>query len=55
MEIEIIRNIYSRLSDDISRDIFEKRLLYSISDDVRYIQNIIVGLPGGGEKNSKKI
>lgn len=38
--IQAMRAIYARLQDGMSRKIFENRLLYSISGDLQYIQNI---------------
>lgn len=39
--IQKIRDIYAHLGDDESREIFEKRLLYSLTGDRRYIVEIV--------------
>lgn len=39
--IQKIRNLYPHLGDDESREIFEKRLLYSLTGDRRYIIEIV--------------
>lgn len=36
-----IKTIYNLLMDDISREIFQNRLMYSLTDDPRYIRNVI--------------
>lgn len=41
--IQKIRNFYVHLGDDESREIFEKRLLYSLTGDRRYIIEIVKG------------
>lgn len=38
---EQIKGIYDRLEDKISQDIFEKRLLYSLSGDKKYIHEMV--------------
>lgn len=39
--IQEVRNFYTHLGDDESREIFEKRLLYSLTGDRRYITEIV--------------
>lgn len=39
--IENIQQIYNLLQDDLSKEIFTKRLMYSLTDDSRYIREII--------------
>ena len=41
--IQKVRNFYARLGDDESRVIFEKRLLYSLTGDRRYILETVQG------------
>ena len=40
-----IKNIYSHLQDDISRQLFENRLLYALTGDEAYINRLIASLP----------
>lgn len=47
MHMNLVQNIYSKLMDDTSKRIFEKRLLYSISKDPHFIRDIIRELPEG--------
>ncbi len=56
MRVHLAQNIYSKLMDDISKRIFEERLLYSISKDPHFIRNIIRELTEGQnfEKELKK-
>ena len=39
---EQIKRIYDCLRDEISRDIFEKRLMYSLSGEKKYIDDMIL-------------
>lgn len=40
--LKILKNIYEHFGDDISREIFKNRLMYSISGDSRWIlKNLI--------------
>lgn len=39
--IQKVRNFYAHLGDEESREIFEKRLLYSLTGDRRYITEIV--------------
>lgn len=41
MELEKIRDIYMKMGDDISRQIFVDRFLYSITGNAAYLQNVI--------------
>ena len=36
-----IANIYAHLQDDISREVFSNRLLYNLTQDKRYLFNIV--------------
>ncbi|MCI8466447.1 MAG: FkbM family methyltransferase [Lachnospiraceae bacterium] len=40
IQIDQIKEIYHLLGDDISKYIFENRLLYSLTEDVKFIRNI---------------
>ena len=44
-----IRDIYGRIQDDSSRDIFSNRLLYSLTGDSRFMLSVIEKTPEGGE------
>lgn len=44
MEEKRIREIYSLLGDNISKDIFGNRVLYSLTGDTKYIRNIVCTL-----------
>lgn len=45
MEKHIIKNIYLNLQDEMSRQIFENRLMYSFTDDYNFVDRIIKALP----------
>lgn len=45
--VDDIREIYSKMSDDISRDIFTGRLLLSLTGDQQYMQNVLRDTEGG--------
>ena len=47
MDERLIRQIYLRLGDKVSRDIFSKRLLYSITQDQEYICKMVMSIPEG--------
>ena len=36
-----IKNIYSHIGNAVSKQIFIDRLMYNITDDIRFIKNII--------------
>lgn len=40
-----VRNVYNRLSDDISKRIYEERILYSLTKDKVHIRNIVSTIP----------
>ncbi len=42
-----IERIYSRMEDDVSKDIFSNRLLYSLTGDQICLKNILLHTPGG--------
>ena len=44
-----IKDIYSRLEDDLSKTIFENRLLHSLTGDLKYIKNIVDLLYGSND------
>ena len=45
--INEIKNIYSRLGDDLSEYIFSQRLLYSLTGASSYIENVVSTVPEG--------
>lgn len=49
MEEKRIREIYSLLGDDISKDIFANRILYSLTEDTRYIRDVVCSIEIGKE------
>lgn len=60
MQENHIKEIYELLQDDISRYIFENRLLYSLTEDSKYMRNIVCTICEGKEiynfmKQSKKV
>lgn len=40
-----VRQIYAQLQDDTSRFLFEKRLMYSLTEDASYIREIAMAFP----------
>lgn len=40
-DVEDVKEIYSHLGDELSRSIFTQRLLYSLTDDTIYMQNVV--------------
>ena len=38
---QIINKIYAHLEDEQSREIFSNRLLYTLTNDYKYIRNIV--------------
>lgn len=51
--IESIINIYEHLGDEKSKSIFEKRLLYSFTNDYKYINQLVCDIEGGKRFLSK--
>lgn len=49
MKEERIRKIYSLFGDKISKDIFGNRVLYSLTEDTKYIRNIVCSIEVGNE------
>lgn len=45
----LIKRIYQRLGDDISKTVFTDRLLYSLTQDRRYVMHMVRELPEAGE------
>ncbi len=41
MDLKIVKNIYEKMADQKSRQIFVNRLLYSITEHPFYLQNVI--------------
>lgn len=50
IKADVIEKIYDRLKDDISKSIFEKRLMYSLTGDHSYIQDMLELSVRGGRK-----
>jgi len=44
-----IKEIYHLLGDDLSQYIFENRLMYSLTEDMRYLRNIVCTIEKGKE------
>lgn len=49
LDIEKIRRIYKCLGDELSKDIFKNRLMYSISQDTKWIFENVKSVQGGKE------
>ncbi|BBF44128.1 methyltransferase FkbM [Lachnospiraceae bacterium KM106-2] len=47
--VEVLKQIYNHLADEKSREIFENRVLYSITNKPEFIQNIVLEIPEGQE------
>lgn len=41
IDINRIKKIYSLIEDDVSKEIFENRLMYSLTGDARFIRNVV--------------
>ena len=39
--LEVIKTIYNKLEDEESKYIFKNRLMYSITNEIEYIKNVI--------------
>lgn len=48
IDIELLRKIYNKLGDDLSKEIFKNRLMYSITQDVKWVFENVKNV-GGGE------
>lgn len=44
-----IKEIYESLGDELSKNIFENRLMYSLTDDMRFIRNVVCSIKKGKE------
>ncbi len=44
-----IREIYGLLGDDLSREVYENRLLYSLTGDMKFVRNVVCTIPEGKE------
>lgn len=55
MNENIIRETYSRLQDNVSRCIYEKRLLYSLTGDENYLYSLVRQNTRGGELLQKTL
>lgn len=49
INIDGIKKIYGLLGDDLSKEIFEKRLMYSLTGDMKFIRNVVCTIPKGRE------
>lgn len=49
MDIELLKNIYWKLGDDISREIFINRIMYNITGDIDFIIKCVKSQPWGSE------
>lgn len=45
MDRHITKNIYMHLQDEASKQIFERRLMYSLTDDYKFVTQLIESLP----------
>ncbi|MEZ3435939.1 MAG: hypothetical protein K1W34_15230 [Lachnospiraceae bacterium] len=45
MQEHMIKDIYSHLQDEASRQIFERCLMYSLTDDYKFVAQMIESLP----------
>ena len=44
-----IKEIYESLGDELSKNIFENRVMYSLTDDTRFIRNVVCSIDKGKE------
>lgn len=49
MEPDKIKTVYQLLGDDLSREVFENRLLYSLTGNMKFIRNVVCTIPRGRE------
>ncbi len=49
IQIDTIKEIYNLLCDDISRSVFENRLMYSLTEDTKFIRNVVCTIEKGQE------
>lgn len=49
VDVEEVKEIYDLIGDDISRHIFENRLMYSLTGDMKFIRNVVCTIPKGWE------
>lgn len=49
--VEVVKRIYDRMLDSISRDIFVNRLIFSMTGNHAYLRNILLQTVGGKELN----
>ena len=45
MDFEVTKDIFAHLQDEMSRTIFEKRVMYSLTGDGRYLVDMIRKIP----------
>lgn len=49
VQISNIKEIYNLLGDDLSKYIFENRLMFSLTEDLMFIRNIVCTIKTGKE------
>ncbi len=49
MEPDKIKTVYQLLGDDLSREVYENRLLYSLTGDMKFVRNVVCTIPSGKE------
>lgn len=49
MKENAIKQIYDLLGDDVSKNIFENRLMYSLTGDMKFIKNVVCTIRKGRE------
>lgn len=47
VDINVIKNIYDHLGDEVSKELFKARLMYSITGDVRWVREMVYTIPEG--------
>lgn len=60
IDVDKIREIYGLLGDDLSKEIYENRLMYSLTGDMKFIRNVVCTIDIGKEiysrlKNSSQV
>lgn len=49
IDVDKIREIYGLLGDDLSKEIYENRLMYSLTGDMKFIRNVVCTIDIGRE------
>ena len=47
MNLNVVKGIYQHLSDDISKEIFKNRLMFSLTDDTKWVFENLYWVSGG--------